>query len=145
MSRSAHRLPRWQRRGLYATGALLLATGLAWLLAHYGLGAGAGELPHPLEVWLLRAHGLVAFCGLFMFGVVAAWHVPHGWRLAERHGWDGQRSTGLLLCSLAVLVALTGYLLYYFAPENVRTALGWAHAGIGALMATLVASHRRGV
>jgi hypothetical protein len=145
MHRPTHRLRRWQRRSLYTTGWLLMATGVAWLLVHYGLGAGAGNLPHPAEAWLLRAHGLAAFGGLFMFGVVAAWHVPHGWQLARRHGWDGQRSTGTLLCALAALLALSGYALFYFAPENLRPPLGWAHTITGLVLAALLASHRRGL
>ena len=141
----AHRLVRWQRLALYATSALLLATGLAWLALHYSIGAGAGELPHPLEVWSLRLHGLAAFAGLFMLGALAASHVPHGWRLSHRRRWAGQRSSGLLLCVMGGLLAATGYLLFYFASEAVRPALGWAHAFVGAAMGVLIASHRRGV
>jgi hypothetical protein len=138
----AHRLVRWQRRALYTSGALLLATGLAWLVLHYG--AGAGELPHPLEAWSLRLHGLAAFAGLFVLGALAAAHVPQGWRLSQRRRWVGQRSSGVLLCALGALLASSGYLLFYFAPESVRPALGWAHAFVGLLMAVLIASHRRG-
>ena len=137
------RLAPWQRRSLYATGALLLATGLAWLALHYGVGAGSGELPHPLEAWTMRLHGLAAFAGLFMFGVMAGAHVTPGWRLTLLRGWDGQRSSGVMLCVVAALLALSGYALFYFAPESIRPALGWAHAFIGVLLGVLVASHRR--
>jgi len=139
----AHRLVRWQRLALYVTGALLLATGSAWLLLHYN--TGAGELPNPLEAWSLRLHGLAAFAGLFVLGVLAAAHIPQGWRLSHRRRWAGQRSSGVLLCVIGALLALTGYLLYYFASEALRPALGWAHAFIGVVMGVLIASHRRGV
>ena len=142
---TAHRLIRWQRRALYATGAALLLTGGLWLIVHYSVGVGAGELPHPLEAWSLRLHGVAAFAGLFMLGVLAAGHIPHGWRLSHRRRWEGQRSTGVLLCVIGALLVLTGYLLLYFAPESVRPALGWAHAFIGLTMGVLIASHRRGV
>lgn len=141
----AHRLVRWQRLALYTTGALLLLTGAAWLAIHYSIGAGAGELPHPLEGWALRLHGLLAFAGVFVFGVLAASHVPQGWRLSHRRRWEGQRSSGVLLCGIGALLAISGYALFYFAPESVRPALGWAHAFVGATMAVLIASHRRGV
>jgi hypothetical protein len=139
----AHRLVRWQRFALYISGASLLATGSVWLLLHYGLGAA--ELPHPLEAWSLRLHGLAAFAGLFVLGLLAAAHIPQGWRLSHRRRWAGQRSSGVLLCVIGALLALTGYLLYYFASEAVRPALGWAHAIVGVTMGVLVASHRRGV
>ncbi len=139
----AHRLVRWQRLALYATGAALLLTGTAWLLLHYSLSAG--DMPHPLEAWSLRLHGLAAFAGLFMLGVLAAAHIPQGWRLSHRRRWAGQRSSGMLLCVVGAVLSLTGYLLYYFASEAVRPALGWAHAFVGITMGLLIASHRRGV
>jgi len=67
---SVHRLLRWQRLALYLAGAVLLLTGGLWLLVHYSVGAGAGALPHPLEAWSLRLHGLAAFAGLFVLGVL---------------------------------------------------------------------------
>jgi len=141
---AAHRLVRWQRIALYASGTLLLVTGTVWLAVHYSVGAGAGELPHPLEAWSLRLHGLAAFAGLFMLGALAAAHIPQGWRLSQRRRWAGQRSSGVMLCVIGGLLALSGYLLFYFASEAVRPALGWAHAAIGLTMAALIASHRRG-
>jgi hypothetical protein len=140
----AHRLLRWQRLALYLTGASLLLTGAAWLAVHYSVGAGAGELPHPLEVWSLRLHGLLAFGGVFLLGALAAGHIPQGWRLSHRRRWEGQRSTGVMLCVIAAVLTLSGYALFYFASETVRPALGWAHAAVGVTMAVLIASHRRG-
>lgn len=140
----AHRIVRWQRLALYATGTLLLLTGAAWLAMHYSVGAGAGELPHPIEAWSLRLHGLGAFGGLFVLGALAAAHVPQGWRLSHRRRWAGQRQSGLTLCVLGGLLVLSGYLLYYFATEAVRPALGWAHTLAGLAMGACLAAHRRG-
>jgi len=142
MSRLAHRLPAWQRRTLYVAGAALTLTGALWLALHYG--RGPADLPHPLEAWLMKLHGLAGFAALFMFGVLAAQHIPHGWRLSARHRHARQRGTGVALGTLAALLAATGYALYYFAPEGVRPALGWAHALLGLAMAALVLQHRRG-
>lgn len=139
-----HRLVRWQRIALYTTGTLLVLTGVVWLVLHYSVGAGAGELPHPLETWSLRLHGLAAMAGLFVFGLLAAAHIPQGWRLSHRRRWAAQRRSGVLLCAGGAVLATSGYLLYYFAPETVRPVLGWAHAIVGLATAALVASHRRG-
>jgi uncharacterized membrane protein YfcA len=140
---AAHRLVRWQRVMLYGTGAALLVSGAAWLAIHYTVGAGAGELPHPLEAWCLRVHGLASFAALFVLGAITAAHIPQGWRLTGRRRWSGQRRSGLLLCIGSMLLALTGYLLYYFAPENLRPALGWVHAGIGTAVLLLGVDHRQ--
>lgn len=118
-------------------------TGVLWLAVHYGVGAGAGELPHPIESWSMRLHGLAAFAGMFMFGVLSAAHVPGGWRHTWQRRWASQRKTGLILCALAVVLAVTGYLLYYFAPEPIRPALGWVHALVGVGMGVLILIHRR--
>jgi hypothetical protein len=137
-------MARWQRLGVFGCGAVLTISGAAWLALHYAVGAGADELPHPLEAWCLRLHGLAAFAGLFMLGAVAAGHVPHGWRLSARPRWAPQRWSGLMLCGLSGIMALTGYLLFYFAPETIRPALGWAHTFVGLLVVGLLVSHRGG-
>ena len=143
-ARPAHHLAGWQRLGVYVAGAVLLLTGLAWLALHYLVGTGADQLPNPMEAWALRLHGLAAFAGLFLLGVVAGAHIPHGWRLSRRRQRAHQRGTGLALCALGAVVALTGYLLYYFAPEGVRPILGWVHAATGVAMALAIWMHRRG-
>lgn len=141
MSRFAHRIAGWQRTALLVSAALLLASGLGWLPLHYAWGAGAGELPHPLEAWAMRLHGLAAFAGLFVLGVLAAAHVPQGWRLSGRHRHAGQRGSGIALCTLAALLVASGYLLYYFALEAIRPPLGLAHAALGTAMVLLGGWH----
>lgn len=142
MTRAANRLPGWQGATLAGVGIVTLATGVAWLALHYASGAAA-DLPHPAEAWLMRLHGLAAFGALFVLGALAAAHVPQGWRVVSRLGWTRQRTSGLLLCGLAAAVALTGYALYYFAPEPVRPALGWTHAALGFAITALALQHRR--
>ena len=107
MTRAANRLPRWQSVTVASVGLATLATGAAWLALHYADGATA-DLPHPAEAWLMRVHGLAAFGALFALGALAAAHVPQGWRIVGRLGWARQRASGVALCALAVLVALTG-------------------------------------
>ena len=138
---SIHRLVRWQRHLLYGAGAVLLASGIGWLALHYGRGADA--LPSPVEAWAMRIHGLASFIVLFGFGALAASHIPQGWRLSHRLRWARQRGSGVILCTLAATLAATGYLLYYFAPEGVRAALGWLHSALGVAMAFVVLWHRR--
>ncbi|MBS0507090.1 MAG: hypothetical protein JSR53_06880 [Proteobacteria bacterium] len=108
-------------------------------------------MPHPLEPWLMRLHGAAAFAGLFMAGVLAAAHVPQGWRMTTRNPRlrqhkARQRRTGLALCALGLAAVLSGYLLYYFAPEDLRAAIGWSHAALGLVLAGLLPLHgwRRG-
>jgi hypothetical protein len=140
-------MARWQRLLLLTTAAALLLTGLLWMLLQHGVGGGpnaaAGDLPHPALAGLMRVHGAAGFAGLFMCGVLAAGHVQLGWRLTGRHHLRGQRRSGLILSALAAALVLTGYLLYYFAPEQLRPALGWLHTALGLLMAGVGVWHAR--
>lgn len=141
-----NRLRNWQYYALYMVMAALLLTGLAWLPMHYLWGAGAEQLPHPAEPMLMRLHGLFAFAGLFVAGVLGAAHIPHGWHMTThnprlRERWSMQRSTGIVMCSLGLLCVLTAYCLYYFAPENLRPALGWFHTALGLALAVLLPWH----
>jgi len=165
MNPTSLRLPTWQHRLLLAVSALLLLSGLAWLGLHYTVGAGHGELPHPLEHLLMEWHGAAGFGALFAFGMLAAGHVPAGWRLtrpvrsAADHGQGqrphrtgpmlparplrrSQRLTGLALLALAGCLAGSAYALYYLVDETWRPALGWAHSGAGLLMLALALVHR---
>jgi peptidoglycan/LPS O-acetylase OafA/YrhL len=100
-------------------------------------------LPHPLDPWLMRLHGLATMAALFAFGVLAAGHVPHGWRLTAARRGRMQRRLGLGLLVLGGLLVISGYLLYYFIPEWARPATGWLHSALGVLMAGLLVWHRR--
>jgi hypothetical protein len=96
-------LARWQRITIVAVAANLLASGLAWLPFHYAWGAGsANALPHPIEPWLMRWHGLAAVAGFYAAGLVSAGHVARGWRLR----WH--RRSGLAVCILGGALAVSG-------------------------------------
>jgi peptidoglycan/LPS O-acetylase OafA/YrhL len=130
----------WQRQAVDASGGALLLSGAAWLALHYGRSA---ELPLPAEAWLMRLHGAAAFAAIFMLGALAAFHVPQGWRVTARGHGLAQRRWGLLLCVLGALLVASAYQLYYFAPDNVRPALGIAHSLAGLAMALALVMHRR--
>lgn len=140
-----HHLPRWQRRGLYLTLAALVLTGLPWLVVHYTVGEGTGELPHPAEHWLMRLHGLAAFVGLFWFGVIAASHIGRGWRMSARLRWARQRSLGLLVTALMTLLALSAYAMFYLLPEAWHTPVGLLHAALGFVLVLVLPLHVRGL
>jgi hypothetical protein len=141
------RLPWWLGRLHEHPAAVVGARVLVWVGYNNTRGAAPGELPHPLEVWSMRIHGAAAFAGLFALGMLAAAHVPAGWRVTRtahrRADRASQRHTGAALLSLAALLVVTGYLLYYFAPEDWRPAMGWVHAGAGIAMGLLGFVHAR--
>jgi hypothetical protein len=111
---------------VYAIFGALWTSGIAWLVFHYFLRQSGefGELPHPLEAWSLRLHGAAGFFGLWLLGVLWATHLIPAWRARRR-------SSGIVLTSVAVVLVVTGYLLYYVGDESARDLIAWAHWGIG--------------
>ncbi|HTP74173.1 MAG TPA: hypothetical protein VML58_18325 [Burkholderiaceae bacterium] len=138
-------LPPHQRVLVHASGWLLLASGVVWLGVHYLGGAGAGQLPHPLESWLMRTHALAAWVGAFTLGAIAAHHIPRGWHSTLRRRAAGQRRLGLALCAMALALVLSGYALMYWVPEPSHAAWGWAHSMVGIAMAAVLIVHGSGV
>jgi hypothetical protein len=86
---------------------------------------------------MMKLHGAATMTALFFIGSVAATHVIRGWRLHQRLG------SGVAMLALAALLVLSGYSLYYWVPETWRSALGWAHALVGACWALTLWWHRR--
>ncbi len=128
----------WQRRLLDVSLWVLGLTGGAWLVFHYAFGAGNESvgLPHASEAWWMRVHGLAAFALLIAFGAFLPWHVPRGWRIQTRRGVE------IAMLALMSAAIVTAYVLYYFTPEALHAAIGWAHAVLGAGAALGVAWHR---
>ncbi len=136
------RLAQRHKRWVYWSVAMLFASGALWLLFHYFVRVHGefGETPHPLEVWWLRLHGAAAMLVLIVVGSLLPVHI--------RVGWHQRRNlaAGVPLLALALLLALTGYALYYFGGEESRgwiSVIHWA-AGLvagGVLVWHVIAGH----
>lgn len=132
-----NRLPQWHRRTIYALAAMLVATGLGWLIAAYLL-VPAGEpvpAPHPLAGTMLALHGIAAYAALVAFALVGHVHMRSGWRVPALH------SAALWLCTMVVLLALTGLGFYYVAAEQAASFLRWSHVAAGLLLPLWLALH----
>lgn len=131
------RLGRWHQGAVYAATALLVVSGIVWLVAHYLLSpAGeAGLAVHPLEPWMLRIHGAAAMIGLVTYGTLLPVHVRRAWMIRRNLG------LGLGLLGAMLLLSLTGYLLYYAGGEETRPAISAVHWIAGLVVAPLLAWH----
>lgn len=130
---------RWSVYGL-ATG--LYVTGVAWLAFKYFVrvtDAFGFENEHPLQGAWMIAHAAFALPMLWLFGVLWTGHVKAGWRLRTR------RPTGGTLWGTVVLLAATGYALYYVGSDAVRSALSLLHwvPGVAALPVFLLHYRQR--
>jgi len=130
------RLPRVLRATLYGVGAALWVSGAVWLVLHYVYPQSTpfGPLPNPWEAPLMRAHGLIAVCGVFLIGWMMSAHVTARWA-SERN-----RRSGLMLAGAALLLILSGYALYY-TTGPLHDAAALVHEAIGVLSPVAALAH----
>lgn len=131
------RLSRRRRRMVYTVATALWTSGALWLLFHYFLKVQGdfGVQPHPLEAWWLKLHGACAFAALFLGGLLWAAHVRPGLSLRRR------RRSGLTIVGAWLVLALTGYLLYYLSDEDWRSGVGIVHWVVGLALAVPLVLH----
>ena len=121
------RLAASLRLSLYAATAVLLTTGLAWLAAR----SAAPRLAAPL----MSVHGACAMVIGAVAGAIAALHVPAAWRETRN------RASGMVLATLLIVAAATGWLLYYAGGESLRAAASVLHWVLGIGIPALLAAH----
>ena len=126
---------RRQRHSLYAVAAVLMVSGLVWLVAHYALPLPDDAARHPAEPWAMRIHGAAALLGMAVLGALWSQHVLPAWRAGEK------RATGLPLLGIWLALAVSGYGLYYLAEESWRDAADTLHVSAGLAMPLALASH----
>ena len=137
MRRIALHFPSRWRLGLGALLAWSWLTGVSFFALHrwFQVEGDFGPEKHPLEPWLIKAHGAGAFLSLMVFGYLLASHIPTGWRSKR------SRKGGIVLVAALSLMVLTGYGLYYLGDEDWRATTAWMHLGIGSLFPCLLALH----
>ena len=129
------------KRWLYAVFTMLWLSGALWLISHYFMQVDGefGEMPHPMEIWWLRLHGLMVFAILPVLGSVLSTHAHRAWKLKKN------RHTGLFMKVVFLWMGLTGYALYYFASEENANWLPVLHWAVGLSVPLLLFVHiRRG-
>ena len=124
---------------IYASFALLFATGVVWLVAKRWLvSAGEfGETTSPLAPLAMQVHGAVAMVFLVLIGTLLQGHV--------RQAWNARRSRvtgGGMLAGVALLVA-SGYGLYYLGGEETRAAVSLVHWAVGLVLPAWLVLHVR--
>ena len=135
--RLSFKLERWQRRSVYATWLLLLASGVLWLVLRWFLRPMTefGESVHPLEPWSMKLHGAAAMAALFFIGSILHLHI----RRALKAGRNA--ATGWAMIGVLAFLVLTGYGLYYLAGEADRPVWSVLHWAVGLAAAVLSVLH----
>lgn len=131
------RLERWHRYCVYASSALLLLSGIAWLAARYLMRPVGqfGETIHPLEPWAMKAHGAGAMLMLFFLGSLMNGHI----RRALKSGRN--LVSGMAMIATLLALTVTGFGLYYIAGEADRPVWSLTHWIVGLALGLLSVLH----
>lgn len=132
-----NRLRRPQRCSVYLVGSLLLITGAAWAMLHYLPGRFGADERNAIAVnaALMKVHGAAAMLSLLLLGALLGQHVGAGWRSARN------KLSGVTILTLAALLVVTGYLLYYAGAEETRRIASHLHLAFGAGLPIVVCVH----
>ena len=136
MARIALHFPKLYKAALYTLIAGSFGSGAGWFILHrwFQVEGDFGPEKHPLEPWLLRLHGGLAFAMMIAFGFLLASHVHVAWRSRRN------RIFGIAMVSVIAAQILTGYGLYY-AGETLRVTVGWCHLASGLALPFLLGLH----
>ena len=127
------RLAASLRYALHAAAVLLLLSGALWLAVRYGMTLGPWE--RRLLAVSMQVHGAATMAMLVLTGCAAALHSVKAWQ--ERKN----RISGTALSCVLLLLALTGYLLYYAGDETLRGATSVVHWTAGIAASAVLAWH----
>ena len=125
-----------QKRALYAVTALLWLSGAVWL------GFSLWQKTFALESetfsaqpLLLEIHGAAAMAFLIVFGTLLPGHLPLGWRRKQ------ERPSGVSLLVACGALIISGWGLYYFGLERLRSATSLVHSAFGICLPLAIGLH----
>jgi hypothetical protein len=136
MRRNSVRLSGRHQVWIYSGTVLLYATGAVWAWLHY-LHTGRDEFGSrsAAEPWMMKLHGAGAMILLIVLGTLIPGHIRFAWH-ARRN-----RPNGVALVLFLAFLFVSGYGLYYFGDERLRSWTSWLHLVIGLALPAMIFLH----
>jgi hypothetical protein len=121
----------------YSIAGLLFISGGFWLAVHYLTGQPDefNMRYYMFESWLLKIHGGAAMASLMVLGVLIPTHMRYSWHQGRN------RATAILLVGACILMILSGYGLYYFGGEALRSVMSGFHSILGCMLPFVLVGH----
>jgi hypothetical protein len=119
----------------YAAFAMLVVTGLAWLLADPLKDSASGELWQAIAATTLMLHGGTAMIALVLLGALIPLHMWRAWAAGKN------RATGTTMVTFNAVLVVTAFGLYYAGSDTLRAILSNIHIAAGLGLPALVALH----
>jgi predicted small integral membrane protein len=123
------------RVALYAAFAVLLVTGVGWLVADQMKDAASGEGWQAAAASLLMVHGGGSMATLLLLGALFPLHMRRGWRR------NRNRATGTAMVAFNAALIVTAFGLYYLGSELLRPWASRIHIGVGVILPILFFVH----
>jgi hypothetical protein len=120
---------------IYAAFALLVLTGIGWLIADQRKDTVNSELWQGVAAALLMLHGGGAMLTLLLLGALVPVHVQRAWRGRKN------RATGATMVALNVLLVATAFGLYYAGSDVARSRISGLHIVVGTILPALFVIH----
>jgi hypothetical protein len=120
---------------IYIAYAVLVITGVGWLIADWGKDVANAELWQEIAASLLMLHGGGAMLTLLLLGALVPLHVQRAWRGRKN------RTTGATMVTFNVLLVVTAFGLYYAGSDVVRLWISDVHIAIGMILPALFIIH----
>jgi hypothetical protein len=127
------RLAASLRYSVYGLAGVLVASGALWLVFHYLVIASQDHAGWAAAA--MRVHGAAAMALLVLAGSAISLHATNAWR--ERKN----RSSGIALGLVLIVLTITGYLLYYAGGEAARSLASLSHWIAGLALPGVFAAH----
>lgn len=137
MRNKGAKLSRRQRRWFYTVFIGLFLSGLAGGIMEYFFRNDSNMMTstRTVSAWAMKIHGAFAMIFLIVLGSLIPTHVKKAWRA------NLNRGNGLFMLFLNLFLVLTGYGLYYFANENLRSRISISHWVVGLALPFLLYIH----
>ncbi|HZE56049.1 MAG TPA: hypothetical protein VE111_22570 [Bradyrhizobium sp.] len=113
------------RFAIYAAFAVLLLTGVGWLLADWQKDISGDEFWQQSVAYLLMVHGGAAMVTLLVLGALIPVHVMRAWRSRKN------RASGSAMATFNAILIATAFGLYYLGSETLRPWMSWIHIAAG--------------
>ena len=116
------------RFAIYAAFAVLLLTGVGWLVADWQKEISSDEIWQQSVAYMLMLHGGTAMVTLLLLGALIPLHMLRGWRSGRN------RFSGSAMVSFNAILIATAFGLYYLGSETLRPWMSWIHIAAGFLL-----------
>jgi hypothetical protein len=134
---AAQRMPVRQRSAIYLIMGALWLSGCLWLLLDqfFATQGQFGRTPHAWQPPLLLIHGIMSIAAMYLLGWVSARHVLRWWPGRLR------RLSGGTLSVCLVLLAATGFALFFVSDDRWQQAAAVSHDVLGVAVTVFGIQH----